>query len=449
MRNNMKNWLDGLRKKSIFFITPDVKRGIGLDRILPNYHIICAYTDPLIPILRKQGAHIFCLEENQEESEEAIKNSGKLLEHPRVSEYIKRFTRNIPAIMYFKPSLKLDFLIEKNGYRPIGNKSNLNEQFENKIEFFQFLGKHLQRYCIAGETGILSNFHFTTLTKKYETPFVVQFGHGWAGKTTFFINHEDEFADLVKKFPQTKAKVSQKIEGYTVLNNCCIYGDAVLVSQPAIQVNNVKELSSQEGVTCGRQWPVQFLGKAEIDQIKNISQTIGILMRKTGFTGFFGLDFLIGEKSRRIYISEVNARLTASSAFFTRRQLGEGVIPLEAYHMGSFLQISLPILKEETHIIGSQIIFRDPSRVIDSLFSQNYGVFKVINDQPQFLKSEYAPEKLTDKEILFMKRYRRGKEEIGDEISRIETKQEVLEKPGKLALWLKNLFRKSIQERRS
>jgi len=65
--------------ESIFFVSPDVKRGMGLEDVLPHYHIVCTYFDPLIPILRRQGARIFCLEEVDPRKSLETNNTGKLL----------------------------------------------------------------------------------------------------------------------------------------------------------------------------------------------------------------------------------------------------------------------------------------------------------------------------------------------------------------------------------
>ena len=43
----------------IFFVTPDVKRGLGLEDVFPDFHIIVSVWDELIPVLRRKGVSIF------------------------------------------------------------------------------------------------------------------------------------------------------------------------------------------------------------------------------------------------------------------------------------------------------------------------------------------------------------------------------------------------------
>ena len=94
-----ENWWNKFSKDEIFFVSPDVKRGIGLVEVLPNYHLICTYDDPVIAILRKNGAKIFCLEEKIYDEAYRFNNSGKLLEHPQVVSYIRSQAKSRPQIM--------------------------------------------------------------------------------------------------------------------------------------------------------------------------------------------------------------------------------------------------------------------------------------------------------------------------------------------------------------
>src|SRR3989338_7140072 len=167
----INKWQKKIDKQSVFFITTDVKRGIGLEDQLSNYHILCAEYDPLIPILRQQGAKIFCLEEISKIGVSGLKNSGQILEQVDILAYIKRHTQGEPHIMYFKPSLKLDSVIDRLGLGKIGNRFSLAEQYENKIEFYHFLKKYFPTHTVKSETGRLKELLYAHLTKKYNLPF--------------------------------------------------------------------------------------------------------------------------------------------------------------------------------------------------------------------------------------------------------------------------------------
>lgn len=436
----ISNLTDQLFKRSIFFVTPDLKRGLGFDGILPDYHIISGHFDPLIPVLRKQGVQVFCLEEMGFHDERKFNNTGKILENEETVSYINKKSKETPIIMYFKPSKKIDYVLDKHKWIKAGNNYDLNECFENKIYSSRLFKKYFPDVEISSLTGRLNKLSFSKLIKTFSLPIVVQFGHGWAGKTTFFINSEKEFLNLRQQYPETYVKVSRFIGGFSILNNCCIYENKIFVSPPAVQISGIKKLFPNPFVTCGRQWPVKFISAYQEKEISRISQQVGSVMQKKGYKGFFGLDFLVEKATGKIYLSEINARLTASSSFFTKLELGCGKIPLMLYHLASFLDLPLPNFDPDyTEFQGSQIIFRagggQPIKH-DMDFS---GVFTSDNQSHIFISDKYHPDKLKDKEYIFLKRAERPANSIGQETARIETRMEALKTPQSLLSWVDQL----------
>ena len=428
-------------KSCIFFVTPDLKRGLGLDGILPDYHIICGRFDPLIPRLRKQGVQIFCLEEEGVHDEKKINNSGTILENEDTVNYINKKSGKTPVIMYFKPAKKIDYLLDKYKWKKAGNHSDLNECYENKIYFSRFLQKYFPDLGISSLTGRLNKLSFSELIKTYGQPYVIQFGHGWAGKTTFFIENEKDFLNLCQKYPETMVKAGKFIRGFTVLNNCCIYQDKILVSPSAVQIGAVKKLYPDSFVTCGRQWPAKFISEKQEREINRISQQVGSIMQKNSYKGFFGLDFLIDESSGKIYLAEINARLTASSAFFTKLEWGCGKIPLMLYHVASFLNLSLPDFDHDyPEIKGSQIIFRTGGGQPVKHDPEFFGLFSLGNQKSVFISDKYQPDKLKDREYIFMKRENSLTKPKGAETARIETRMEALQTTKTLSGWVDRLI---------
>lgn len=429
-----------MNRPYIFFITPDVWRGIGLEDRLPDYSIICTSYDRIIPILRHQGATVFCLEEEIGDEAKTFSNSGKLLEHPQILSFIKRRAKNIPAIMFFKPSLKLDMLIKRYAFKAIGNPVALNEEFENKISFYEIARSLFPEMVVPSRIGKLSSFTFSGIAGFYKSPFVIQFGHGWAGNTTFIIHNEEEFLSLVSRFPYTNVKVSLFIEGCTILNNCCVYKEDVLVSVPAIQISGLRDLSTNPAATCGRQWPVPNREEEMKKTVKTLSQTVGIMLQKKGYKGIFGLDFLFEKKTGRLYLSELNARMTASIPFYTRLERGIGIVPLLYYHLCSFLPLKdIPPKHDDSNIAGSQLIFRNKKTVDAIPLSREYGVYNIKKELSE--EQGYYPESLSQDEYIFLKKRRTGEQ---TEYARLESKRNVLHAGEKLESWVTSLWENSI-----
>src|SRR3989338_9977101 len=201
--HKVNKWIDKLRPLNIFFVTADVKRGIGLEDLLPNYHIICAKSDPIIKVLKKQGARIYCLEEEGISIKDRDNYAGRILGHKNVYDYIRSHTKNTPYIAFFKPSPKLDTLIDDLGFKSLGNSSAINERFENKIKSYLLLKSVVSENVIPSITGKIGDLRIENLNKYLGLPCVIQFGHGWAGKTTFLIRSEKDLLNLQDKFKRS------------------------------------------------------------------------------------------------------------------------------------------------------------------------------------------------------------------------------------------------------
>ena len=156
----MKNWINKFRDYPIFFISPDIKRGLGLERILPDFHLICSYPDPLIPVLREDNARIFCLSEKSAENRKIPDNSSHILENNLVQKYIKNKSVSNPCISFFKPSIKLDYLLKKFKFTPLVNSFQKNEKFENKIKFSRDFSAVIPQFIMPFEIFRLNDLNF-------------------------------------------------------------------------------------------------------------------------------------------------------------------------------------------------------------------------------------------------------------------------------------------------
>lgn len=439
----MFDWIKKLDYSDIYFVTPEVYRGTGIEDRLSRYHIICYYSNPLISILRRQGAKIFCLQEETDTGFPSA-NSGKLLEHPLVSRYIRKNSQDIPWIMYFKPSLKLDAVIKMKGYRKIGNNAELNEKYENKLNLAEIIPDSLQKFILPSFSGNLASFSFRQITETLRLPLIVQFGHGWAGKTTFTISSESEFIALREKFKETRVRISKFVKGFTVLNNACVYGQKIFISPPAYQINGITKLHENPAVTCGRQWPADRLERQNVQDISAITAVIGRIMTGSGYRGFFGLDFLIEESTGKLYLSEINARPTASSSFYTKLELANTEIPLMVYHIASFMNIRLPENYLIHNISGSQLTIRKNIPALDAIPS-DYGVFNTDHYPDKPVRYDYFPGQLKENEFIFLRLTENLKKDIAAERFRIESKVKVLKSSGILADWLDKIVRGPVK----
>lgn len=375
----------------IFFVTNDVGRAIGMEKLLPNFHIVCMDDHPLVDLLLKDGVSVFCLEKFLGKMNVFFRNAGEILAHPAVLSFIKeKSLGKRPNICFFKPQSKIELLAKKYNFNLLGNAVSLNRKYEDKILFFEFCQKNdLPTPC--GEIIFCEKTNFKELARKYGLPFVVQFGHGWAGNSTYFISSENDLLLLKQKKLVGKAKVTKFINGITVLNNCAIYKEKIFISRPALQIKPQEMLTSLSGGTSGRQWPAEVSAGQE-KEILLVTKKIGQLMARSGYRGFFGLDFLIEEQTGKIFVSENNARLTASTPFYSKLELFySDSCPLFLFHLLSFLPENNLFVGDYSppDLCGSEVVVRNtkgfPVMVNQSVIPGIYNFQQVLVEESPFL----------------------------------------------------------------
>lgn len=415
----------------VFYVTNDVGRGIGLESLLPNYHIICLDDHPLVDYLKKAGVSVFCLERELGKKNILARTTGNILAQPSTLTFIKeKAAGETPLILFFKPQKKIETLAREHKFFLVGNLVEINRRFEDKVAFFEFCQKKGIK-TIPGEIAELNALSFKEMGQRYGKVLVLQFGRGWAGNTTFFIKTEEELEKLKRDYGQLRVKVGRLIEGITLLNNAVVLGDEVLVSRPALQIKPHPFLTVAPGGTSGRQWPAPIDSRKE-EKIKEITQRVGQLMAKEGYRGFFGLDFLIDEISGEIFVSENNARLTASVPFYTKLELKANVFPLLGYHLLSFL--AHPCLTEKWEapfLEGSEIVLRNTSGVAVKVHkpptSGLYSFPFVFKEENYFLLTQNKDEFW----LMTAAEGRRVNPEI--ELAKINTLERVCNEKGELA----------------
>ncbi|HUV71622.1 MAG TPA: hypothetical protein VMW25_01300 [Clostridia bacterium] len=432
-------------KEPVFYITNDVERAIGLESLLPNYHLVCLDDHPLIDYLMETGVSVFCLERVLAKKNLLFRTSATVLAHPLTLSFIKEKAKGRkPRILFFKPQKKLEILAQRHGFKLLGNKAEVNRLFEDKVSFFKLCLKEKIK-VLPGEVLKLSQADFGLLSQKYGLPFVIQFGRGWAGSSTFFIESPTEFKNLQEKFGQFKVRVSRFIKGKTVLNNAVIVKNQILLSSPALQIKANLPLAPHLGATAGRQWPAG-LSFGQIKEINKISSQVGRIMARQGYQGFFGLDFLIEDKGGEIYLSENNARLTASVPFYTQLELKAGIFPLLGYHLLAFEnEFCLPTPSYlAPELKGSEIVVRNcqpsPVKILKTLAPGIYSPKLEFKKESYFLETE-------SQSLFWLKAAAQGRvvnPEI--ELFKINTWAEVCEKDGQLKKEYQQLSKRILEK---
>lgn len=340
------------QKTPIFYVTNSVDHGVGLEKIIPNYHIICIDHDDEADYLEKAGLKVFCMEKESGKKNTIFRNSALLLGQKNVINYINKNSfsgQNIkPAILLFKPSASIEKVAEMHGWRILNNQAALSRELEDKLNF-PFIAKSLHIKTPEIEILDLARMSYWEL-KKYYDHFVIQFKNGFAGNSTFFIKSKTDYAGILNRYAAGAAKeksllvkVSKFIKGIPVTVNACVASGEIYVGEPCYQITGEEVCTNSKSTTCGNDWSALSLSRDIIIKISEISEAIGRYLKGRNYKGIFGLDFIIGEQDNEVYLIEINPRLVASIPFYTKLEIKNSGVPILALHILEFLGIDCKI----------------------------------------------------------------------------------------------------------
>ncbi len=403
---DIKNIFKGL-KTPIFYVANSADHGVGLEKIIPNFHIICIDHDDEVDYLEKHGVKIFCLEKENGKKNVIFRNSALLLREPMVIDYIKKNSSEDcpPAIVLFKPSAAAEKIASFHHWKMLNNSAKLTDELEDKLNF-AFIAKFLNIKTPEIEIIDLSRISYWEL-KKYYDHFVIQFGKGFAGNSTFFVQKKGDYSKFMhKNLPEdgvsrpVPVKVSKFIKGAPATINACVHSGAVYVGEPCYQITGEAVCTASRGATCGNDW-FDFPEGAR-KKIFEVTSTIGQYLVKKGYQGIFGLDLIISKKDNEVYLIEINPRLVASIPFYTKLEIKNDIIPMFALHILDFLGIKFELEKnvDQKEILikrGAQLLIRnigDKTQTVNG--DLKAGVYNFQNGSLVHLREGYSIDDVRD-----------------------------------------------------
>ena len=366
---------------SFFFLIVENYLDINLHPYLNNFYPVYAYKNDSQKLLQSQKIPYFCLEEQGVSLQQ--KNSGRLLSESKTIEYINQIcqqTNTKAAIVPFKPSARIEKLCQQHSWKLIANPAKINRFFEDKIQF-QKICDESQLPTIPSQIITLNSDNFNKTQSELGKNLVLQTHFGWAGNSTFLVS---SYSEALSHAPQNSpVKLSTYLQGYSLLNNCCLTPKGLIQSPPALQYTGLTPFTSNPFATVGRQWP-SLAPDYVISQVNSLTQKFSQILSKNNYLGFFGLDFFVSQD--QVFILECNPRLTASFALYTHMEISQNLDPLFYFHLLAFtnpqLEIDVPTQQkkfENKQLVGSEIIYKNNTTHTFQKISQNIAFSDSLN----------------------------------------------------------------------
>ncbi|MGM0442187.1 MAG: ATP-grasp domain-containing protein [Elusimicrobiota bacterium] len=284
--------------------------------------------DRIISIEKKEGIR-------RNYSNEDINSFLKSIDR---QEFKKLFKNNLTCLMYRSVN-KLEKIKAASGEGEINIYSapvHLKNTFDNKIFLRDILNK-LKLPRLPGKILRLQKYNYKKIVRKLGEKFVVQYPVGSSGKNTHLINNRKAYRKIQKKYGSQRSPViaTGYLEGYPVNINAVVGRDNIHISLPSLQIIGQKVLNPHRFGFSGNDYSAGAdLPLAIKDSIIKITGKIGNFMKKYGFLGMMGIDFIVHKN--RVYPVEINPRFQNSTSLLTLLEIARDTVPLVYYHIAQF-----------------------------------------------------------------------------------------------------------------
>jgi hypothetical protein len=338
-----------LNDKKIIYVTREIERALGTEPN-PNFIIVSNKTKYGDSIKKQYPDFVHLLENPAND----LLGTTELLSRPETAKLVTPDS----YILVFKNTMRVEAEISAKKWQFINPKSYLSERVENKLSQIRWLGD-LSKYLPP---------HTVKLAKQISwknEPFIIQWAHGHTGDGTILVKTREDLVILQEKFPERMARLTTYVSGPSFTVNAIVAKDKIMMGNISYQITGLQPFTDNEFSTIGNDWGFahKFLNTKDIENMKAIVRDTGTKLQKDGWKGLFGIDFIMDEKSRRVYLIEINARQPASTVYesFLEREQREnngikGVTTFEA-HLRALLD--LPIDQDIIAITdGAQIVQR-------------------------------------------------------------------------------------------
>lgn len=391
-------------KDSVVYISKDPMRALGLETLLPNFHIV-SYEDSYILNFIKNEYSI----KREKSTTNQRGDIASILSDTGVEAYISKISN--PTFMFFKPTLGGERIL--NNRKILNTTYSLNKKFEDKIELVKLFAEMIPQSKIIN----LETENYNSLKNIFGSKFVIQFSHGHSGNTTFFISSEEEYNNLKEEYPKRISKAVQFVEGEYFTVNGVVTKRGIVIGNLSKQITGIKDLTDFAGSTVGNDWNTKLENRVK-EKIKLLAQNVGNILQTYGYLGMFGIDLIFDGSS--IFLIEINPRENASIPVFTQVQIENGYIPFKLIHVLEFLNIEYILdIKRENDFIFQDIQLTN--LVIRKKYNKNNKISfnGVYNSNLEKIREGYNISSLKDNnEVLIL-----SKDEIGntnEEIGRIQ-----------------------------
>jgi hypothetical protein len=268
-----------------------------------------------------------------------------LLEHPGVQDYVRARGGGKAAFLFFDQ--KTEELCERLGLEICFPSAELRERIDHKMEATR-IGNRARVYSVPNVLlkgdAVDSWEALCKQAKKLGDDLVVQTPFGDSGHTTFFLASEGDWKQHAEKIVgQQEIKVMQRIDPAQAAVEACVTANGTIVGPLMTELVGFRELTPYRGGWCGNElFPGAFDERVR-RAARRKTESLGEELRKLGYKGYFEVDYLIDKATGKVYLGEINPRVTGASSMTNLSAFCHADAPLFLFHLLQWFDVEVEL----------------------------------------------------------------------------------------------------------
>jgi hypothetical protein len=322
----------------ITFLSPTPYNILGLGRWINKFHYINFFdsfdgTHPKITVPREFGNHEF-------KSIEDVNNH--LLRNKEVRAKFKERGSGLLLLVMFDE--ETEELARELGQKIALPPAKLRKHIDSKITTTK-LGNAAGIKSAPNTMGRAKTYgELMALARaaRLGGDLVVQTPYGDSGRTTFFIKSQSDWQKYEKDLVKEELKIMRRINHLPGTLEAVATRHGTLVGPMQTDITGFPEVTPYKGGWCGND---VFTGGYEKERraVQRMARKLGDQLYKEGYKGAFCMDFLIDTDTRRVYLGEINPRISGASPLTNLITSTYGGCPIYMFHMLEFMDVDWEI----------------------------------------------------------------------------------------------------------
>jgi hypothetical protein len=326
----------------------------------------------------------------------------------------------------FKKSTNLEEACQEYGFKEFMPPYKLYKEIQDK--------KLLSEFGVTKEYGEIpfmkekvQEIEYEKLCEHFGKKFVVQYSvspegfNSSGGRDTYIIDNKERYREIQQKNYDVPARISLYVHGTEMGINAVATMKGTFLFESYQQIIGVPELTQNPSMFCGVDYTSPIDAKAQ-EEMQRIARHIGKTLHLKQYRGIFGIDFLVEEKTNKVYVLEINPRFTAATNMLTFFLHAQGLLSPMEIHFSEYLDCfpeGFSVEEYEGEITGKMsgsflYIRNREGKTVQALEGPKPGIYTLAKDDTlSFARDAFSIDQVQNAQEVLVRHVHTSRRNIG------------------------------------